>query len=209
MSVTYRKLCPGTEHGTSNAYRNHGCRCDDARRANTRYRKLRAAGLLEPGWVPSLGVVRRRQALAAVGYGLPQLVPHLGRPERAIGNYLRRPHVTRETFAKWVIVYELLREVPGPSRRARDYARQMGWHPPEFWGDDIDEPLPVDVVDEVAVERVLSGNAGPEILTVEERALLVERARVKGLTPSALGQLLRCRYATAKALLADDQVEVA
>lgn len=134
--------CTAVKHGTANAYRNHHCRCDTARVANTRYNKLRRAGLHDPGWVSSLGVVRRRQALAAIGYGLPQLVPHLGVPARALGNYLRRPHVSRATFGKWSAVYDRLCMTPGPGWMAANYARRMGWAPPLAW-DDIDDPTAV------------------------------------------------------------------
>jgi hypothetical protein len=131
--------CTGTRHGTANAYRNHGCRCDTARQDNTRYNKKREAGIHQPAWVPSIGVVRRRQALAAIGYGLTELAPYFGKAERALGNQLARPRVTRTTFTRWVEVYNQLSMTPGPCPKARKHAQRMGWAPPLAWNN-IDNP---------------------------------------------------------------------
>lgn len=138
---TDRSQCPGDQHGTSNAYRNHGCRCLDARRDNNRYRKRRRAGFHQPAMVDSVGVVRRRQALAAMGYGLPDLAPHFGVTPRAVSNYMRRPRVHRSTLERWRQVYDLLSMTPGPSSKARGEALRRGWLPPLAWDDEtIDDP---------------------------------------------------------------------
>lgn len=133
--------CLARQHGTANAYRNHYCRCPSARTGNTRYNKLRKAGLTKPGWVPAIGVIRRRRALAAMGYSLDYLAARLGKPPRAVGNYMRRAHVTRAVHLSWCELYDELAMVPGPSQRARDYARKQGWPPPLAWEDSrIDDP---------------------------------------------------------------------
>lgn len=136
-----RTQCPGDQHGSANAYRNHGCRCLDARRANTNYRKRRRAGVHQPAMVDSVGVVRRRQALAVMGYGLPELAPHFGVSPRAVSNYMSRPRVHRSTLARWRQVYDLLSMTPGPNSKARGEALRRGWVPPLAWDDDtIDDP---------------------------------------------------------------------
>lgn len=73
MSTT----CPGRRHGTANAYRNHGCRCPKAKLANGHYRSQLRAGIRSRESVSSVGLVRRRQALAAMGWGLADLAPML------------------------------------------------------------------------------------------------------------------------------------
>lgn len=128
-----RGTCPGDQHGTSNAYRNHGCRCTDAKVANTRYVKHRLAGLHEAAWVSAVGVVRRRQALAVMGYSLIDLAPHLGVSWRAVSNYQRRPRVHRSTFQRWCQVYDELSMTPGPSKKAREEALRRGWASPLAW----------------------------------------------------------------------------
>lgn len=149
--------CRAGQHDTANAYRNHGCRCPEATAANTRYRKRRAAGMLIPASMDNTGVVRRRQALAAIGYGLRDLEPYFNTTSRGIGTYAtpgRR--VFRATYRRWCEVYDLLSMTPGRNVRAKLEARKRGWAPPLAWDDDtIDDPdAKPDLGDKRARDRV-------------------------------------------------------
>lgn len=136
-----RSDCDGTRHGTADAYRHYGCRCPDATAANTRYGKMWRAGLIESTWVDNIGVTRRRQALAAIGYGLTDLAPYFGLNCRSIGGHTSQRKVHRDTFAQWCRVYDLLSMTPGPNQQARKLAQRQGWPPPLAWDDDtIDDP---------------------------------------------------------------------
>jgi hypothetical protein len=131
--------CTAQRHGTATAYRNWHCRCDTARQANNRYKKRRQAGIGDCGRVKTLGLIRRRQALAAMGYNWSELAAHYGRAVTVLRGHLERPTVQKATFQRWVRLYDALCTIPGPSSRARFYARRMGWAPPLAW-DDIDNP---------------------------------------------------------------------
>lgn len=193
-----RSGCSGSQHGTSNAYRNHECRCPDARRANSTYQKRQRAGLLAPGRVSTVGVVRRRRALAAMGWGLIDLAPRLGvGSEFAVNNYLRRERVLRSTFEKWVRVYDDLSMTPGPNELARDLAARKGWPPPLAWDDDeIDNPdaKPARMPrafkirpDPRRVAAVLAGDEAARVaLTSPDRREIVRRLHAEGLTDPAI-----------------------
>lgn len=142
MTAGNRAACRGDQHGTANAYRNHRCRCPDATAANTRYRKRLAAGCHLPASVDNTGVIRRRQALAALGYGLSDLEQHFPTTRRGIGTYATTGRrVSRDTHRRWCQVYDLLSMTPGRNERAKQEARKRGWAPPLAWDDDtIDDP---------------------------------------------------------------------
>lgn len=136
-----RNLCAGSRHGTADAYRHYWCRCPDATAANSLYGKMRRAGLIEPVWVDNTGVVRRRQALAAIGYGLNDLAPYFGLTCRSLGDHAGQRRVRRDTLQRWREVYDRLSMTPGPNEFARLWARRRGWPPPLAWDDDsIDNP---------------------------------------------------------------------
>jgi hypothetical protein len=206
-----RSGCQGTQHGSSNAYRNHGCRCADARRANTRYGKLRRAGLHRPLWVSSVGVVRRRQALAAIGYGLKELAPHFGTSWRGVGNYQNRPRVHRATFDRWVEVYDLLSMTPGPNARVKAHAERCGWVPPLAWDDDeLDEPdaRPARMprvwrirADDKRIAAALAGDeAARAALRSPDRREIVLRLHAEGLTDPAIAARSGIKQNTIRAI---------
>jgi hypothetical protein len=196
--VVDRRDCQGAQHGTSNAYRNHGCRCDDARRANSTYQKLQRAGVLPPGRVSTVGVVRRRRALAAMGWGLVDLAPRLGvASEFHVNNYLRRDRVLRSTYEKWVRVYDELSMTWGPNDQAREMAHRKGWPPPLAWDDDeIDDPAAKPArmprvwkqgPDEKRIAAALAGDdAARAALESPDRRAIVVRLHSAGLTDSQI-----------------------
>jgi hypothetical protein len=135
-------VCTGDQHGTANAYRNHRCRCPGAAQQVTRHRKRRAAGLVPPGLVSNVGVIRRRQALGAIGYSLADLAPHFGVTAAALNCHVIEDRtVLRSTYEQWCRVYDLLSMTPGTNTRARREGRRRRWAPPLAWDDDsIDDP---------------------------------------------------------------------
>lgn len=148
--------CTAVKHGTANAYRNHDCRCPSASRANGIYRSQLRAGIKSRESVSTIGIIRRRQALAALGWGLDDLAPHLQVASLSAVSYMvRRDSVTRATFDRWVAAYERLSMTPGPSVKTRQRALRMGWAPPLAWDDEtIDDPSAVPDWGEVSPPRI-------------------------------------------------------
>lgn len=195
MNMIDRSACPGGKHGDANAYRNHGCRCLDARRANTTYRKRWRAGVHQPAMVDSVGVVRRRQALAVMGYGLPELAPHFGVSPRAVSNYMSRGRVHRSTLARWRQVYDLLSMTPGPNGKARVDALRRGWVPPLAWDDDtIDDP---DATPDLGPQRARTRQ------DIAEDAVFLART---GMSTQGIAARLRVSEPYVRALLNSGQV---
>lgn len=191
-----RTGCTGDRHGTPNAYRNHRCRCTDAAQALTRHKKLLAAGLVAPGLVNSVGVVRRRQALGVIGYSLADLAPYFGVTASALNcQAVQGRTVYRTTHEQWCRVYDLLSMTPGSNDLARVWARKRGWAPPLAWDDDtIDDP-----------------NATPDLgkRRARRRQDIAEDARFlagTGMTPSGIAARLRVSEAYVRGLLNSSEV---
>lgn len=93
--------------------------------------------------VPSIGSVRRIQALVALGHTQADLAAEIGCYPNHIPRLARQPFVT-VAFARAVDeVYRRLMFTPAPdtlaSRRSRQRAQRARWWPPLAW-DDIDDP---------------------------------------------------------------------
>lgn len=204
-----RTTCPGRRHGTVNAYFKHGCRCDDARKARTRYEKRRIAGLNPPGYVPALGTIRRLRALVAIGYTSTWLAEELGwkltvvlRLTNHRAPESRTVHVdTRDQVAA---LFERRCMIPGGNDRSRARARKQGWRPPLAW-DDIDNPAekPDQVdpeirsesyVDPAAVDRCLNGDLPGAHRTVKAEAVRVLAGRRK--PDREIAELIGCTERT-------------
>lgn len=120
------------------------------------------------GSVPSVGAVRRVQALMALGWRKGDLEAE-GVPT---GQLVMRSRelISVEGWRQVRDVYDHLSMTLGPSQAARDRAAARGYRPPLAWDDEtIDDPRatpqrgePVEAsVDWVAVDRVVaSGSAG-------------------------------------------------
>lgn len=139
-----RSACPSRRrHGTRLAYMNDGCRCPDAREQHRIYRKRLRENRQQPAFVPADGTIRRLRALAAIGWTNAELAARLHVTKIAVGWWraARYERVHRDTARRIAALYEQLSAVPGPSSRARVYARRAGWVPPLLWeGVDIDDP---------------------------------------------------------------------
>lgn len=146
------------------------------------------------------GFVRRVQALACLGWRYSDLTERLGCSYQTITAVPDRGVVARGLHTKMVDLYEHLQHIPGPSKGCAVKARNKGWHPPAAW-DDVDDlrETPVsgsagEFVDEVAVRRVIDGNASPRTLNRAERD---EAARVllgKGYSPTTIGNRLNMSH---------------
>lgn len=158
------------------------------------------------GLVPSIGSRRRLLALVAIGYPLRWLAKQLGAPDSVHCVQVGRNQLMRAANAKAIAaLYEQLRDLPGPSSRAREYALLRGWLGPLWWDDDtIDDPLHVpdglasyrvrgvpvaDDVDEVAVERAVLGDPPPTI-TAAELDAAIEYMHEHGMSDAQIGDRL-------------------
>lgn len=173
------------QHGTKLAYDADRCGCLPCRlashHAEARYWRTGTAAEAA-SWAPRIGVVRRLQALRAIGYTDENLGRYLGVNRQAMLD-LRRyssPRVMASTAARIADMYETLSAHPqtGTSAaRSRRTAESRGWPPPLAWDDEtIDDPdaAPAvtvddpDALDEVAVERAMHGDP-PATLGKPER----------------------------------------
>lgn len=109
-------------------------------------RKILAAPLIPTsghGWIPSLGTMRRLQALTVMGWSMRDLSERCDLQESTLAA-LRNPihKMTRPRFAATVAdLYAELSDTRGPGRYAAARARNRGWFPPAAWDDDaIDDP---------------------------------------------------------------------
>lgn len=174
-----------------------GCRCDGCREAHSERHHLRRAAPRPD--VPVIGVRRRVQALARLGWSTAELSRLLGRHRSYILKVLRSTTVEQDTAAAISDLYERLCMTwctsITASRTAAD-ARRRGWVPPLGWDEGaIDDPEARPAVrvsgcelDEVAVQRVLSGDWRTPT-TREEKAEVAARWAASGRPLAELGRL--------------------
>jgi hypothetical protein len=176
--------CVAHNHGDYAAYRRR-CRCPEAREDDRLYSKRLREGRAQPRRIPRHGTIRRLQALAAIGWRWTDMAAHLDTGTwQSVQNLAIRERgtaVTVTTAARVDNLYRRLAGTPGPSETTRRRAAAKGWAPPLAWDDDIDDPAAtpwtdpgVDVVDWVAIRRVLDGQPTP--LTRLERHHAVHAA---------------------------------
>lgn len=199
-------------HGTYAGY-GAGCRsretcsnqspdtCVDAeRRYQNRYNRDRAYG--RPRKVPSIGSVRRLQALMAVGWPGHYLAERLGMRQTNLPTHLKFPTIRTERAERLKALYEelLATDAVGPSDRTRRHAEMHGFLPPEAWADtDMDDPdampdyqclwqePPLDI-DVIAVELALQGQR--VTLNRDEQVEVIRRLTASGRTESQISALL-------------------
>lgn len=130
---------------------------------------LPALAVANPRTRPTIGVVRRTRALAAVGWTRSHLARTAGTTCEALLAATRGRTMPVDLWQAIADAYDLLAAIPGggPSQPARDTAEARRWPAPLDWPDDqLDEPAgqptPPDhrrgAVDVVAVMRALSGD---------------------------------------------------
>lgn len=158
----------------------------------------------ETGYVPAVGTVRRLRALVAVGWSMRHLSELSGMTLRPIA-VTGRTVVCVETARTVEDLFDRLAMTPGPSIRAREFARARGWVSALAW-DDIDDPharpdlgSAVDVEDEVAVDLALSGRS--PVLSQADRLAAARRIVERGAGASEVARVLRVNGHTAKTLV--------
>jgi transcriptional regulator with XRE-family HTH domain/transposase-like protein len=192
--------CAATKHGTYTAYARHSCRCPSAREDWRLYNKRRREGRAPERVVDATGTRRRLQALATQGWSQLRLATELGcANSQSVGRILRgdASRVNSRTRDAIAALYDRLAMTPGPSDRARDYARHAGWVPPLDWDDShLDDPAatPIaatdnqDTPDPVAVQRACDGDK--VTLTPAERDQVVAQLGDAGRSANAIADQL-------------------
>lgn len=190
-----------SRHGSYAGYM-AGCRCAPCIEAERAYQRMRTRAVAygRPLTVPSLGSVRRVQALMAAGWAGTYLSDRLGCPRANLPVDALRKQWVRTWRARQIAdLYDELHLQAGPSEFTRRRAEQNGWAVPESWhGLDIDDPdatpqdpsaPPVmgahDDIDPIAVERACSGRP-PARLTVGERRAVVRQLHRQRLSDQAI-----------------------
>lgn len=162
--------------------------------------------------IAATGSRRRLQALGVLGWSSLALAAQTSLTERTLRGVLTANAVSVATASEIVRLYEQLRSRQPPSRsgaerdqavaRARQ-ARASGWLPPQAW-DDIDsdpdepateedlEPGPGEPMDEVAIERAMSGE--PVTLTAAERREAIARLTERGRSAQRIAELLHVSH---------------
>lgn len=144
-SAIDRSQCPAGPdgpHGTASAYTRARCRCPDARNAWRLYKKRGREGRRPPGYVSVMGVRRRLQALASIGYTITDISTLSSVPFPTVRDLIHpwiRGGVSARLDRQFRALYARLSGTPGPSHRAALRARAKGWAPPLAWND-IDDP---------------------------------------------------------------------
>lgn len=100
--------------------------------------------MIAPGaMIPSVGTMRRLQALAVMGYDLTYLAERLGMKFQQV-SYLRlgrSKKVQIRTARKVAELFEELQMTPGPSAETKRIAERNRWYPPLAWDEEtIDDP---------------------------------------------------------------------
>lgn len=180
--------CSGIRHGTRSARYRHGCRCPEARRAQTRYYQARTLGrahLVADVYVDATGARHRIRALYAMGWPERELARGLGYSNGRIPWMSRGNSIRLSTLNKARALCDQLWNTPGPCQRLREQCdtaekrRQLGWWLMIEWeGVDIDDPhaQPIEnepnphEVDETAVYRAVTGERPVVFRQVDRRA---------------------------------------
>lgn len=89
------------------------------------------------------GAVRRLRALAAIGWTITDLANEIGIDRANLAKYMDGTYRRMARYRLLIIrdMYERFWDQPKDNKRALNYARKQGWHPPLAWDDDeIDSP---------------------------------------------------------------------
>lgn len=162
----------------------------------------------------SIGLRRRVRALARLGWPAEQVAVRAGTTGGSLSTLMLANRAPSFRYAARIAeVYLELADTAGPSSRAAATARTRGWPPPAAWDDNIDDPEAQpdcapdeELVDEVAVQRVLSGHAHHTILTVAERVHMVGLYMGHGGTSTSLAKLMGSSHKRVKTLIAQAAV---
>jgi hypothetical protein len=166
--------------------------------------------------VDATGTVRRLRALVVAGWPMQDLGDRLPGHRESMRRLIRNgaERVTAEVARAARDLYDALPE-PIEDRwtpRRRALAASLGWAGAGAWDvDTIDDPAAVpnlgdpdaDLVDEIAVHRVLNGE--PLTLTAAERHHAIAVGLARGMSPNAISAALRMSGARVRELAAQLQ----
>lgn len=202
--------CRATAHGTPNAYRHAGCRCDAGRHAAAKAHNVWKLAVADGHLlVPVIGTCRRIQALGTQGWSVPALASMLPDepPRHVVGRWLwdADSRLRRGYARDMADLYDKLEFTPGPSRHSANRAAAKGWPGPERWfGVDMDDPSAVALpnfghmgyfsvdIDEVVVARLVAGDLWPGKPNRHERREATRVLWELGLTTSEIS--VRCGW---------------
>jgi hypothetical protein len=157
--------------------------------------------------VDPTGTCRRIQALVAIGWSISAQARRLRCDAKNYHSILTKPSITAATARQVADLYEQMSGTPAPDglsrKQAIAHARRRGYLPPLAWGDDIDNPAAVphlgepvdDIVDDVAIRRVLDGRLPFDALRPAERLALF-RDHADGMSLNKLMSVLRMSAST-------------
>jgi hypothetical protein len=167
---------------------------------------------------PVDGTITRRklEALIAIGWDMRRLGDRLGFKRQAVWLMLTRPKLSAARVRLVRDLYEELWNTPPVVEtvddqicvtRSLNLAQAKGYRRPMDWLDIDDlgeQPLEIDptYVDEVAVQRVLSGHAKPSTLTRAEKNAAARLMVAKGATPSSASNRLNMSYSAVQKAVA-------
>lgn len=177
--------CTAEKHNTWSV-RSGLCNCTEGleyrRRQMREYEKKRYLNGGQQLRRPKIGVIRRKQALAWMGWSEQALAEELGKyPPKARA---AKEHVSPDTFAWWAEAFEKFHNVPGPSNRARSMAITKGWAPPLAWLD-IDDPEDTPGIRDNLLEEGLRRRRAARRRTVAQRQRRLARAGLPVPTPGS------------------------
>lgn len=202
--------CPARSHLTATGYR-AGCRTPQAREAWRLYNKRLREHRYHDGLTDATGTIRRIRALAVLGWSCTHIGKRIGIDSSVVREIARgeRGTVLPRTAREIAAVFAELATSRGPVASVRTRALSKGWAPPAAWDDiddpgatpnlgDRDDPLP----DEIAVERLLHGQARVSDVRLADRLEAVRRLRHRGMDATAIAYALRTNSNTVRTLLA-------
>ncbi len=189
--ATAPTVCPADQHDTLFAYKNRGCKCLGARRANKR-----DAARRQMEWnrgvrrsTDGTGTNRRLQALVALGWRYSDLAARLGVTNREVGHLTRRSVVFTRTATRVAALYNELADHPGPSALGATKAKARGWLVPLWWDEDtIDDPSYVPVTVEPDEQTAANRDAR------QQRRDEVARLTALGLSAAQIAQRLGLKH---------------
>lgn len=168
---------------------------------------IQPAVTVPSGYVSAVGVARRVRALVAHGYTLSEIARRLDKQLQMVWTWAsgRQSCVSEQTHHAVAVLFDQLRDVPGPSAQARGMGARNNWAPPQVWDNDIDDPgadpfaEPVaPFVDPVVVERALEGEHISLDALTRHHAVHVGLAR--GMSETAVARHLRMSGTTVRDL---------
>lgn len=144
-------------------------------------------------FVPRIGVLRRLQALQALGHSAATIAAAAGVGTAVIHNLVnqRGPYVSAMNRDRVHAAYALLWDKPGRSQKVATMARTKGWVVPMAW-DDIDDPTATpDLGEPDDTRAVVHIDDLEHLLTFDPLATAQNLADRLGVTKDAIQQACR------------------